>query len=360
MKFLDEAVITAKSGAGGAGCVSFRREKFIEYGGPDGGNGGKGGDVWVECVGNLNTLIDYRYTQLFKAPTGGHGMGRNRTGAAGEDLVLRVPPGTEIIDDEACDVIADMVKIGQRHLLLPGGRGGRGNLSFKSSTNQSPRQFTPGVPAQELKVRLRLKILADIGLLGMPNAGKSTFVGKVSRAKPKIADYPFTTLHPALGLVRRGSMEFLVADLPGLVEGAADGVGLGHRFLKHVSRCAGVLHLVDITQEEPWAAYKTIRKELKVYDEDFESELQDLPEVVVLTKTDLMVADDAAAIAKEFAKKTKTKPVLMSVMAGDGVDEVIGKLSDLVTARRIVDAPEPEVEPEYALRDEPVYEDESE
>lgn len=221
MKFLDEAVITAKSGAGGAGCVSFRREKFIEYGGPDGGNGGKGGDVWVECVGNLNTLIDYRYTQLFKAATGGHGMGRNRTGAAGKDLILRVPPGTEVIDDETGDVVADMVTVGEKRLLLPGGRGGRGNLSFKSSTNQSPRQFTPGVPAQEMKVRLRLKLLADIGLLGMPNAGKSTFVSRVSRAKPKIADYPFTTLHPALGLVRKDSTEFLVADLPGLIEGAA-------------------------------------------------------------------------------------------------------------------------------------------
>jgi GTP-binding protein len=334
MKFLDEAVITAKSGAGGAGCVSFRREKFIEYGGPDGGNGGKGGDVWVECVGNLNTLIDYRYTQLFKAGTGGHGMGRNRTGAAAKDLVLRVPPGTEIIDDETDEVVVDMVRIGQRHLLLPGGRGGRGNQSFKTSTNQSPRQFTPGVPAQELKVRLRLKLLADIGLLGMPNAGKSTFVSRVSRAKPKIADYPFTTLHPALGLVRKDSTEFLVADLPGLVEGAADGTGLGHRFLKHVSRCAGVLHLVDMTQPDPWKAYKTIRKELGVYDEEFGSELEDLPELVVLTKLDLMDEDEAATVAKEFAKKTKTKPLTMSAGANMGVDEVVEKLAALVVEKR--------------------------
>ncbi|PZP39197.1 MAG: GTPase ObgE [Pseudomonas fluorescens] len=334
MKFLDEAVITAKSGAGGAGSVSFRREKFIEYGGPDGGNGGKGGDVWVECAGNLNTLIDYRYTQLFKAQTGGHGMGRNRTGAAGKDLVLYVPPGTEIIDDETDEVVVDMVKIGQRHLLLPGGRGGRGNLSFKSSTNQAPRQFTPGVPSQEMKVRLRLKILADIGLLGMPNAGKSTFVGKVSRAKPKVADYAFTTLHPALGLVRKGSTEFLVADLPGLVEGAADGIGLGHRFLKHVSRCAGVLHLVDITQDEPWVAYKTIRKELKEYDAEYGSELQDLPETVVLTKTDLMLEEDVVKITKDFAKKTKTKPLAMSAAGFVGVDEVVEKLAVLVAEKR--------------------------
>jgi len=334
MKFLDEAVITAKSGAGGAGCVSFRREKFIEYGGPDGGNGGKGGDVWVECAGNLNTLIDYRYTQLFKAPTGGHGMGRNRTGAAAKDLVLYVPPGTEVIDDETDEVVVDMVKIGQRHLLLPGGRGGRGNASYKTSTNQSPRQFTPGVPAQEMKVRLRLKILADIGLLGMPNAGKSTFVGKVSRAKPKVADYAFTTLHPALGLVRKDTTEFLVADLPGLVEGAAEGTGLGHRFLKHVSRCAGVLHLVDVTQEEPWKAYKIIRKELKEYDAEYGSELEDLPEVVVLTKADLLDDAEAAVVLKEFAKKTKTKPLLMSAAGNIGIDPVVEKLAGLVLARR--------------------------
>jgi GTP-binding protein len=334
MKFLDEAVITARSGAGGAGCVSFRREKFVEYGGPDGGNGGKGGDIWIECVGNLNTLIDYRYNQLFKGSTGGHGMGRNRTGAAAQDLTLFVPPGTEVIDDETGDVVVDMVKLGQRHLLLPGGRGGRGNLSFKSSTNQAPRQFTPGVPAQEMKVRLRLKLLADVGLLGMPNAGKSTFVSAVTRAKPKIADYAFTTLHPALGLVRKDSMEFLVADLPGLIEGAADGHGLGHRFLKHVSRCAAVLHLVDVTQAEPWKAYKTIRKELAVYDDDFGSELQQLPEVVVLTKTDLMFEDEVAAIAKEFAKKTKTKPLVMSAATRDGIDPVVETLSALVAEKR--------------------------
>ncbi|TKW60783.1 MAG: GTPase ObgE [Blastochloris viridis] len=334
MKFLDEAVIECRSGAGGAGCVSFRREKYIEYGGPDGGNGGKGGDVWIECAENLNTLIDYRYTQLFKAPTGGHGMGRNRTGAAGKDLVLYVPPGTEVWDDEEEELVVDMLKHGQRHLLLPGGRGGRGNASYKSSTNQAPREFTPGVPAREMKVRLRLKILADVGLLGLPNAGKSTFVGKVSRAKPKVADYAFTTLHPALGFVRRDSTEFLVADLPGLIEGAAEGHGLGHRFLKHVSRCAAVLHLVDITQPEPWKAYKTIRKELKIYDEDYEGDLSELPEIVAMTKADLLLDEEAEAILKEFAKKTKTKPVLMSVHDGRGVDDTVGKLAQLVAERR--------------------------
>lgn len=333
MKFLDEAVVEARSGAGGAGAVSFRREKFIEFGGPDGGNGGKGGDVWVECVGNLNTLIDYRYQQVFKAKTGGHGMGRNRTGAAAADLVMRVPPGTEVIDDETGDLVVDMVELGQRHLLLEGGRGGRGNASYKTSTNQAPRQFTPGEPVKEMKVRLRLKLLADIGLLGLPNAGKSTFVAAVSRAKPKIADYAFTTLKPALGLVRRGDKEFLVADLPGLIEGAAEGAGLGHHFLKHVSRCAGVLHLVDMTSEKPWEAYKTIRGELAAYDEEFGSELAQLPEVVALTKADLLDDEEQAAALKEFVKKTKVKPLVMTVVAGEGVDEVVAALGRLVAAR---------------------------
>lgn len=333
MKFLDEAVITVRSGTGGAGCVSFRREKFIEYGGPDGGNGGKGGDVWLECTNNLNTLIDYRYQQLFKAKTGGHGMGRNRTGAAGADIVLRVPPGTEVFDDDTETLLVDMLEEGQRFLLAAGGRGGRGNASYKTSTNQAPRQFTPGGKLHEVKVRLRLKILADIGLLGLPNAGKSTFVAAVSRAKPKIADYPFTTLVPALGLVRRGDREFLVADLPGLIQGAAEGAGLGHRFLQHVSRCAGVLHLVDVTQEEPWVAYKAIRAELKAYDKRFETRLQDLPEVVALSKADLLDADECAAVAKEFAKKTKTKPVVMSVVGDEGVDGVVGQLAQLVAER---------------------------
>lgn len=337
MKFLDEVVIDVKSGAGGAGAMSFRREKFIEFGGPDGGNGGKGGDVWIEGVGNLNTLIDYRFKPVFKAKTGGHGMGRNRTGAAGADLVLRVPPGTEVIDEESGVVLADITEVGQRYRLLPGGRGGRGNASYKTSTNQAPREFTPGEPAREMQVRFRLKLLADIGLLGLPNAGKSTFVAAVTRAKVKVADYPFTTLQPALGLVRRGNKEFLVADLPGLVEGAAEGTGLGHLFLKHVSRCAGVLHLVDLTQEKPWEAYKTIRAELEAYDEEFGSELADLPEVVVLSKADAMAEDDAKVVLKDFNKKAKVKAVLMSAQSGFAVDEVVGKLAELVAERRQAD-----------------------
>lgn len=334
MKFLDEVVIYTRSGAGGAGAVSFRREKFIEFGGPDGGNGGKGGDVVIECVGNINTLIDFRYQQHFKAATGGHGMGRNRTGAAAADLVLKVPPGTEVIDEESGQLLVDMVEQGQRFVLLPGGRGGRGNASYKTSVNQAPREHTPGEPAKELQVRLRLKLLADVGLLGLPNAGKSTFVSAVSRARPKIADYPFTTLQPALGLVRGGDGEFLVADLPGLIEGAAEGAGLGHLFLKHVSRCAAVLHLVDINQEEPWAAYKTIRAELKAYDKDFGSELAKLPEVVALSKADALPEEDAAAMAKEFAKKTKVKPVLLSSQSKAGVDAVVARLGELVALKK--------------------------
>ncbi|NBV54362.1 MAG: GTPase ObgE [Proteobacteria bacterium] len=338
MKFLDEAVLTVERGAGGAGCVSFRRERSIEYGGPDGGNGGNGGAVIVRCVGNLNTLIDYRYRQLLRAKTGGHGMGRNRSGAAGADVVLTVPPGTEIIDEDSGIVLRDMVRVGDEMVLLPGGRGGRGNASYKTSTNQAPRQFTPGEPAKQLKIRLRLKLLADVGLLGLPNAGKSTFVAAVSRAKPKVADYPFTTLQPALGLVRRGDGEFLLADLPGLIEGAAQGVGLGHAFLKHVSRCAAVLHMVDAVQDEPWAAYKVIRGELKAYDKQFGSKLCKLPEVVALSRADLVDADALAAKVKEFKKKAKLPAkavvVVLSAKHGQGVEEVVGALLELVQGRR--------------------------
>lgn len=334
MKFLDEAVLTVERGAGGAGCVSFRRERSIEYGGPDGGNGGDGGAVIVKCVGNLNTLIDYRYRQLLRGKTGGHGMGRNRTGAAGADVVLTVPPGTEIIDEESGIVLRDMVQVGDEMVLLPGGRGGRGNASYKTSTNQAPRQFTPGEPAKQLKIRLRLKLLADIGLLGMPNAGKSTFVAAVSRAKPKVADYPFTTLQPALGLVRRGDGEFLMADLPGLIAGAAEGVGLGHAFLKHVSRCAGILHLVDAVQEKPWEAYKVIRAELKAYDKEFGSQLAKLPEVVALSRVDLVDEEELAGKMKEFKKKTKVAAVGLSVKEGVGVDAVVEQLFGVVKKRK--------------------------
>ncbi len=334
MKFLDDVTLLVRSGAGGAGCVSFRREKFVEFGGPDGGNGGKGGCVWIETDPSLNTLVDYRFRPVFKAQTGVHGMGRNRTGAEGKDLTLKVPPGTEVIDAETDDVLFDLTKVGERVRLLKGGRGGRGNASYKTSTNQAPRQFTPGELAQEMQVRFRLKLLADVGLLGLPNAGKSSFVRATSRAKPKVADYPFTTLHPALGLVRSGSKEMLLADLPGLIAGAAEGTGLGHKFLQHVSRCRAVLHLVDLTQADPAAAYKTIRAELKKYDKLYGTALAKLPEVLGLTKADLLTAEEAEAARKAFAKATarltKAKPLLLSATAKTGLEDATAALMDLV------------------------------
>jgi GTPase len=330
MKFLDDVILNIRSGQGGAGAMSFRREKFVEFGGPDGGNGGKGGCVWVEADPSLNTLVDYRFRPVFKAQTGGHGMGRNRTGAEGQDLTLKVPPGTEIMNAETDEVLFDLTQVSERVRLLKGGRGGRGNASYKTSTNQAPRQFTPGGEAEEMQVRFRLKLLADVGLLGLPNAGKSSFVRAVSRAKPKVADYPFTTLHPALGLVRSGTKEMLLADLPGLIAGAAEGTGLGHKFLMHVSRCRAVLHLVDATQPEPAAAYKTIRAELKKYDKQYGTELTKLPEVVGLTKADLLAATEAETMRKAFAKSTKTKPVLVSSMAKVGLDDITTPLMELV------------------------------
>lgn len=330
MKFLDDVVLNVRSGAGGSGCVSFRREKFVEFGGPDGGNGGKGGCVWIETDPSLNTLVDYRFRPVFKAQTGIHGMGRNRTGADGQDLTLKVPPGTEVIDADTEEVLFDLTQVGERVRLLKGGRGGRGNASYKTSTNQAPRQFTPGEPSQEMQVRFRLKLLADVGLLGLPNAGKSSFVRAVSRAKPKVADYPFTTLHPALGLVRSGNKEFLLADLPGLIAGAAEGTGLGHKFLMHVSRCRAVLHLIDVTQADPAAAYKTIRTELKKYDKLYGTALAKLPEVVGLTKADLLDETDAEAARKAFVKASKTKPMLLSTPAKLGLEDATAQLMDLV------------------------------
>ncbi|PIZ31699.1 MAG: GTPase ObgE [Alphaproteobacteria bacterium CG_4_10_14_0_8_um_filter_53_9] len=346
MKFLDEALITIRAGNGGAGAVSFRREKFIEFGGPDGGNGGKGGDVILEAHNNLNTLIDYRYTQIFKAKTGMHGMGRDRNGAQGDDVVLKVPLGTEIIDEESGQVLFDMTEEGQRIILARGGRGGRGNASYKTSINRAPRQHTLGEEGLELKIRLRLKLLADVGLLGLPNAGKSTFLSKVSRAKPKIADYPFTTLKPALGMVavptenEGGSKEIMVADLPGLIQGAAQGTGLGHRFLKHVSRCRAVLHLVDATQEKPEAAYKIIRQELAEYDEMVDENLCALPEVLVLTKADLMEDAELIKLQKAMKKKLKKDVFTLSSHTGEGLKEILEALGALVEEETAEAAPQ--------------------
>ena len=297
MKFLDEAKIYVKSGDGGAGCVSFRREKYIEFGGPDGGDGGRGGDVVVESVDGLNTLIDFRYRQHFKAARGDHGRGRNMTGAAAEPVRIKVPAGTQILDEDKETVIADLTEAGQRVVLARGGDGGRGNAQFKSATNRAPRRAEPGWPGEERWVWLRLKLIADVGLVGLPNAGKSTLLSAVSRARPKIADYPFTTLHPALGVVQAEGTEFVMADIPGLIEGAHAGAGLGDRFLGHVERCAVLLHLVDGTAEDVAAAYRCVRDELAAYGHG----LAEKPEVVALNKIDALDAETVEARARALA-----------------------------------------------------------
>jgi len=317
MRFLDQAKIYIASGEGGAGCVSFRREKFIEYGGPDGGDGGKGGDVWVECVDNLNTLIDYRYRQHFKAQTGQGGMGKNRAGANGEDMAIPVPPGTEVLAEDQETLLAEVMKSGDRVRLAKGGNGGFGNAHFKSSTNRAPRHANPGQPGEELTIWLRLKLIADAGLVGLPNAGKSTFLATVSAAKPKIADYPFTTLHPNLGVVRAGERDFVLADIPGLIEGAHEGAGLGIRFLGHVERCRVLLHLVDATADDVAGAYRTVRAELKAYG----AGLARKKEIVALSKCDAL--DEAAIATKAEALKAvaRKKPLVLSAVSGRGVKE---------------------------------------
>jgi GTP-binding protein len=330
MKFLDQAKVYIRSGEGGAGSVSFRREKFIEFGGPDGGDGGRGGDVWAEAVDGLNTLIDYRYQQHFKAEKGGHGMGRSRAGAKGKDAVLRVPVGTQIFEEDNETLIADLVKPGDRVLLARGGNGGFGNEHFKSSTNRAPRHANPGQPAEERWVWLRLKLIADAGLVGLPNAGKSTFLAAVSAAKPKIADYPFTTLAPHLGVVRLHTRSFVLADIPGLIEGASEGAGLGHRFLGHVERCAVLLHLIDITGEDPVAAYRIVRKELKKYHVGLAAK----PELVALSKVDVLPPEKAAGIARAFKARTRKTPLLLSAVSRAGVDEALAELSKTIDRHR--------------------------
>lgn len=331
MKFLDQAKIFIRSGNGGAGCVSFRREKYIAFGGPNGGDGGKGGDVWAVATRDLNTLIDYRYKQHFKAGTGIHGMGRDRSGAGGDDVILKVPVGTQILDAETDEVLVDMIDDGQKALLAKGGNGGWGNARFKSSTNQAPRNANPGEPGEERWVWLRLKLLADAGLVGLPNAGKSTFLSTVTAAKPKTADYPFTTLHPHLGVVSLGTSErFVLADLPGLIEGASEGAGLGHRFLGHVERCAAILHLVDGTDENPGESYTTIRQELVNYGED----LEDKPEIVVMTKCDAM-SEEAIVSAKDAIEAACGQtPLLISSVSQQGLKPVLSAVYSHVEKRR--------------------------
>ena len=314
MKFLDEAKVYIRSGDGGNGCVAFRREKYVEFGGPSGGNGGRGGDVVVEAVDGLNTLIDYRYQQHFKAQKGTNGMGKDRHGANGKSIVLKVPVGTQIFDEDKTTLIHDFTALGERFVLAEGGNGGFGNAHFKSSTNRAPRNANPGEVGEERWIWLRLKLIADAGLVGLPNAGKSTFLARVTAAKPKIADYPFTTLHPQLGVVRVDDREFVLADLPGLIEGAHEGVGLGDRFLGHTERCRVLLHLVDGTSEDVVAAYKTVRGELEAYGNG----LADKPEIVALSKADAMTPDEIKKQVAKFKKATKKTPLVLSSASGDG------------------------------------------
>jgi len=345
MKFLDQAKIYVKSGEGGAGVVAFRREKFIEHGGPWGGDGGRGGDVVVEAVPNLNTLIDYRYQQHFRAEIGHHGMGDNRTGADGKSVVLRVPVGTQILDEDNETVLLDLKKPGERHVLLKGGDGGFGNAHFKSSTNRAPRKATKGWPGEERWIWLRLKLIADAGLLGMPNAGKSTFLARVSRARPKIADYPFTTLRPQLGVVSVHGEEFVIADLPGLIEGASEGAGLGHRFLGHVERCAVMLHLIDATEDDIVGHWRTIRGELDAYGHG----LTEKPEIIALNKADAVPAEELTKKRAKLKRAAKRPIYVMSGATGQGVDEVLTALLQTVQAARAAEA-----EQEQQAASEPV------
>ena len=338
MKFLDQAKVYVRSGNGGAGSVSFRREKYIEFGGPDGGDGGRGGDVWIEAVEGLNTLIDYRYQQHFKAKTGGHGMGRNRHGADGADVVLKVPEGTQVFEEDNETLITDLTHAGERYCIARGGNGGFGNTHFKSSTNQAPRRANPGLEGVERTIWLRLKLIADAGLIGLPNAGKSTFLASVSAAKPKIADYPFTTLHPNLGVASIDGREFVIADIPGLIEGAHLGVGIGDRFLGHVERTRVLLHLVSATEEDVAAAYATVRGEVEAYGHG----LADKPEILALTKVDAITQEERADKLAALEKASGTKPVALSSVSREGVETVLRALIDKVVEAREAEAPEVE------------------
>jgi GTP-binding protein len=322
MHFLDQAKIFIRSGSGGPGAVSFRREKYIEYGGPDGGNGGKGGDIVFETVAGLNTLIDFRYTQHFRAPRGKGGAGQNRTGAGGDDLVIKVPLGTQILSEDKGHVLADLTRVDQRHVLLRGGDGGRGNLTYKTSTNRAPRQHGTGWPGEEMWVWLRLKLLADIGLVGLPNAGKSTFINAVTNAQAKVGAYPFTTTRPQLGVLSRHGHEYVIADIPGLIEGAAEGAGIGDRFLGHIERCRVLLHLVDATGDDPVAAYRTVRDELAAYG----AGLEEKAEILALNKTDALDDKAVAKLAKALAKASGGEVLRLSGLARIGIEPVVDRL----------------------------------
>jgi GTP-binding protein len=334
MKFLDQAKIFLRSGDGGAGCTAFRREKFIDKGGPNGGNGGRGADVVFEVAEGLNTLIDFRYRQHFKAKRGENGRGSDCTGADSPALVIKTPPGTEILDEDGETVLADLTEVGERLVFLKGGDGGFGNAHFKTSTNRAPRKSTPGWPGQERWVWLRLKLIADAGIVGLPNAGKSTFLAATSHAKPKIADYPFTTLVPNLGVVRVDDREFVLADIPGLIEDAHEGAGLGTRFLGHVERTGVLLHLVDATSENPAKAYRTVRKEIEAYGHG----LAEKPEIVALSKTDALSKEDLATAKRKLSRATGKVPLVLSSASGTGVREALSALLHIIDAGRAEEA----------------------
>src|ERR1700690_1252800 len=330
MKFLDEAKVYVQSGAGRNGCIASRREKVIVFGGPSGGDGGKGGDVIVEAGNGLNTLIDYRYQQHFKAQSGGNGMGKDCHGANGKDVVLKVPVGTQVYEEDGETLLADFTRAGERVTLMKGGNGGFGNAYFKSATNQSPRRANPGQPGEERTIRLRLKLIADAGVIGLPNAGKSTFLAAVSAAKPKIADYPFTTLHPQLGVVRVDEREFVLADLPGLIEGAHEGIGLGDKFLGHTERCRVLLHLIDGTGDDVAGAYTAVRGELEAYGHG----LTDKPEIVALSKADALTPEAIKEQTAKLKKACKKTPLVLSSASGQGVKEVLRALFKVIDAAR--------------------------
>lgn len=342
MHFLDQAKIYLKSGGGGPGAVSFRREKYIEYGGPDGGNGGKGGDIVFEAVQGLNTLIDFRYAQHFKAKRGMHGQGKDRTGAGAPDLVIEVPVGTQVLSEDKEEVLADFTEVGQRVVFLEGGQGGRGNASYKSATNRAPRQHQPGEPGEEMWVWLRLKLLADVGLLGLPNAGKSTFINAVSNAKAKVGHYAFTTLVPKLGVVRHKGREFVLADIPGLIEGAAEGAGIGDRFLGHIERCRVLIHLVDISGEDPAEAMRIVEGELEAYGEG----LEDKPRLVALNKMDLADSELVEGFAEELIAAGADKVFPVSGATGEGIEALLDAVLSYLPDRTSTETNATQVEDE--------------
>ncbi|MBV7259336.1 GTPase ObgE [Erythrobacter crassostreae] len=342
MHFLDQAKIYLKSGAGGPGAVSFRREMYVEFGGPDGGNGGKGGDIVFEAVPGLNTLIDFRYSQHFKAKRGDHGKGKDRTGAAAPDLVIKVPVGTQVLSEDKEEVLADFTEVGQRVVFLEGGMGGRGNASYKSSTNRAPRQHQPGIPSEEMWVWLRLKLLADVGLLGLPNAGKSTFINAVSNARAKVGHYAFTTLVPKLGVVSHKAREFVIADIPGLIEGAAEGAGIGDRFLGHIERCRVLIHLIDIAGDDPAEAMTIVRDELAAYG----AGLEDKPQLVVLNKMDLADKELGDAFADELIAAGADKVFSVSGATGQGIEELLDAVLGYLPDRTSTETKTVEVEDE--------------